>query len=208
MADRAAAWIEGLLPRVAVRQWVLTVPFRRRWLLACRTDLARGALAVALDRIGWLRDEAEAPSGCTGSVTVVQRFASALDLNLHFHVLQLDGLYVRDRGGRRSFLRVRPRQRDVENLVIQVASAVEAADEAGAPACYGDFPSVDAMTERVSASRCSGTTWRRSPSGGFAVRRSGERAVDAEPNHGADPPYVVARRPRWRRPPLDSPGHT
>jgi hypothetical protein len=31
----------------------------------------------------------------TGAVTFVQRFDSALRLNLHFHTLALDGVYVR-----------------------------------------------------------------------------------------------------------------
>ncbi len=30
----------------------------------------------------------------TGAVTVIQRFGSALNLNLHFHMLFLDGVYV------------------------------------------------------------------------------------------------------------------
>jgi hypothetical protein len=35
-------------------------------------------------------------SGHTGAVTVVQRFGSALNLNVHFHLLFLDGVYVND----------------------------------------------------------------------------------------------------------------
>jgi hypothetical protein len=30
----------------------------------------------------------------TGAVTLIQRFGSALNLNLHFHMLFLDGVYV------------------------------------------------------------------------------------------------------------------
>jgi hypothetical protein len=51
MAERAATCIDRVLPRVAMRQWVLTVPWRRRWLLARRPDLARGFLGVARRRI-------------------------------------------------------------------------------------------------------------------------------------------------------------
>ena len=35
----------------------------------------------------------EAP---TGAVTLIQRFGSALNLNIHFHMLFLDGVYVQD----------------------------------------------------------------------------------------------------------------
>jgi len=32
----------------------------------------------------------------TGAVTLIQRFGSALNLNVHFHMLFLDGIYVKD----------------------------------------------------------------------------------------------------------------
>jgi len=32
----------------------------------------------------------------TGAVTLIQRFGSALNLNIHFHMLFLDGVYVDD----------------------------------------------------------------------------------------------------------------
>jgi hypothetical protein len=41
-------------------------------------------------------------SGATGAVTLIQRFGSALNLNIHFHMLVLDGAYlVGTDGGRR-----------------------------------------------------------------------------------------------------------
>jgi hypothetical protein len=33
-------------------------------------------------------------SGATGAVTLIQRFGSALNLNIHFHLLVLDGAYL------------------------------------------------------------------------------------------------------------------
>ena len=41
----------------------------------------------------------------TGAVSVVQRGDSALRLNVHFHVLVLDGVYVRDADGALVFVR-------------------------------------------------------------------------------------------------------
>ena len=32
----------------------------------------------------------------TGAVTLIQRFGSALNANIHFHILCLDGAYQRD----------------------------------------------------------------------------------------------------------------
>lgn len=126
MAERAAAWVDTLFPHVAVRQFVLTVPFQRRLLLARRPELARGVLSIALGLVTrWLRKKAGTPEGRTGSVTVQQRFGSALNLNLHFHSLQLDGVFVRDKHRKLSFRRVRPTTADVEELVVQIRYAAE-----------------------------------------------------------------------------------
>jgi hypothetical protein len=127
MAERAAWWVDRVFPRVATRQFVLTVPWKRRWLLARRPELARGVLAVALDRVErWYRSRAGWPDGRGGSVTAIQRFGSALNLNLHFHVVALDGVFVRGADGRLSFRRVVPRTADIEALVAEIAEACEA----------------------------------------------------------------------------------
>ena len=46
-------------------------------------------------------------TGQAGAVTLIQRFGSALNLNIHFHMLCLDGAYVLDHG-RPCFRRVPP----------------------------------------------------------------------------------------------------
>ena len=130
MATLAHRWTDELLPRVAVRQLVLTVPWPRRWLLARRPALARAVLRCALRVVTrWLRSRggAAARAGAPGSVTVIQRFGSALNLNLHFHVLMLDGLFVPGPGGLPRFQRARPwTQAAVDGLVEVIAQGCEA----------------------------------------------------------------------------------
>ena len=129
MAERALRWTDGLIPRVAVRQLVLTVPWRRRWLLARRPELARGVLRCALDEVtAWLRQVGVhgGTEGDPGSVTVTQRFGSALNLNLHFHVLLLDGLYVEGAADGPRWRRSRRwREEDVDGLVVRIADRCE-----------------------------------------------------------------------------------
>jgi len=130
MAALAAHWVDRVLPEVGLRQWVVTVPWERRWLLARRPDLARKLIGLALRRIRrFLRKRAEARGvvgGRSGSLTVVQRFGSALNLNVHFHVLALDGVYARGPDGRLVFHRDRPpTTEDVERLVEQIAEAAQ-----------------------------------------------------------------------------------
>jgi Putative transposase len=39
----------------------------------------------------------------TGAITFILRFGSALNLNIHFHMLFLDGVYVINKSGKLSF---------------------------------------------------------------------------------------------------------
>ena len=172
MAERAARWVDGLFPYVAVRQWVLTVPFRRRWLLARRPELAGGVLKVALREVTrWLRATSGLARGRSGSVTAVQRFGSALNLNLHFHVLALDGLYFEhDRGGL-TFRRVQPRQADVDALVADIARAAEAwLAEQGHGEDEPDEPPDDDDAQAVLQAASLGGTVATGPRAGKRVR--------------------------------------
>ncbi len=49
---------------------------------------------------GWLADQAGVPRDTAqcGAVTLIQRFGSALNLNVHFHMLWLDGVYEETTG--------------------------------------------------------------------------------------------------------------
>ena len=48
MTEGAARLVDGVLPRVPVRQWVLSLPYRLRYLLAWDHGLARAVLAVSV----------------------------------------------------------------------------------------------------------------------------------------------------------------
>ena len=77
----------------------------------------------------WLRRAGvhRGAGGEPGTVTVMQRFGAALNLNLHFHVLLLDGLYVADAEGAPRFRRARRwRQGDVDALIVRIAARCEA----------------------------------------------------------------------------------
>jgi hypothetical protein len=97
MADAAAHLVDRVLPAVPVRQWVLTLPFRLRFVLAFDRELCRAVRAVFLDTVlGALRRRARRQGvrdGRGGAVVCVQRFGGALNLNVHFHALVLDGVY-------------------------------------------------------------------------------------------------------------------
>jgi len=96
MAQRAAHLVDYVIPRVPVRQWVLSFPIPLRILLAAHPDLLSPLLqcihrviaTFLIKQAGLKRSEAD-----TGAVTLIQRFGSAANLNIHLHCLVLDGEY-------------------------------------------------------------------------------------------------------------------
>ena len=88
MAETAARWVDPVIPEVPVRQWVLSVPVPLRYRMAFDNALRTRVLAIFLRVInGWFRPQAMGRSLAeprTGSVTFLQRFGSALNLNPHF----------------------------------------------------------------------------------------------------------------------------
>ncbi len=99
MAETAAHLRDRVLPGAApVRQWVLSLPFRVRYLIACDRRLCSGMRRIFLRTVlDFQRQRAEArgmAGGRSGAVNFIQRFDSALRLNVHFHALVLDGVFV------------------------------------------------------------------------------------------------------------------
>ena len=97
MAESAALLVDEVFPEQPVRQWVLSVPYPLRFLFASRPAVMGQVLGIVyrciathlIKKAGFSRKTAQA-----GAVTLIQRFGSALNLNIHFHMLFLDGAYV------------------------------------------------------------------------------------------------------------------
>jgi len=86
MVDSAALLVDEVLPEVPLRQWVLSVPFQLRFLFASYPALMGKALGVVTRSItSWLIQQAgfTHDTARTGAVTFIQRFGSALNLNVH-----------------------------------------------------------------------------------------------------------------------------
>jgi hypothetical protein len=99
---RAADLVDHVIPHVPVRQWVLSLPIPLRVLLTAQPELVTPVLQVVQRVITrHLLDDAEvsADEGQGGAVTLIQRFGSAANLNIHLHCLVLDGVYRCDADG-------------------------------------------------------------------------------------------------------------
>ena len=97
MAETAAHLVDHVIPRVPVRQWVVSFPIPLRHLFATNPHLLSPVLQVinraissfVIKRAGFTHAQAQ-----TGTVTLIQRFGSAANLNIHLHCLVLDGVYL------------------------------------------------------------------------------------------------------------------
>jgi len=81
---------------IPIRQWVLSLPFPLRFLLATNPALIGRVLDIVYPVIaGHMIRQAgyTQQSARTSAVTMIQRFGSALNLNIHFHMLVVDGVY-------------------------------------------------------------------------------------------------------------------
>jgi hypothetical protein len=123
MAELAAHLVDEVLPDVPTRQWVLTTPRALRLHLAADPEPLREVASAFIDavfashvrgaRAAGLLD---APGSLAhpGAVNFTQRFGSSLALNIHWHVLALDGVYVTEGPGRTPTFHAAPPLTDIE----------------------------------------------------------------------------------------------
>jgi Putative transposase/Transposase zinc-binding domain len=100
MAQTAARLVEQVIPWVPTRQWVVSVPVPLRYWMASSQDLTAKVHTIIRTTIGQYYVNKAVTRGYAraniqpGSVTFIQRFGSAINLNLHFHCVFLEGVYL------------------------------------------------------------------------------------------------------------------
>ena len=113
MNDEAAHLVDHVLPQdVTMRQWVLSFPYKLRFLMAHDAKLTGLILSIFIQVIGSELKRRAKRLGISrakpGSVTFIQRFGSALNLNVHFHTIFADGVFHKNADGEFEFLRLPP----------------------------------------------------------------------------------------------------
>ena len=103
MNEGSEFFVSQVIPRVPIRQWVLSFPMPARFWMARNPKLMGSLLNIFIRAVhGYYREMFLLSSGLktkdfkvqTGTITVIQRFGGALNANIHFHTLCLDGVYV------------------------------------------------------------------------------------------------------------------
>jgi len=99
MAQTAAHLVTRVIPWVPTRQWVVSVPVPLRYWMAASQELTAQVHTIIRTTIGQYYVNQAVTCGVPrdqvqpGSVTFLQRFGSALNVNLHFHCVFLEGVY-------------------------------------------------------------------------------------------------------------------
>jgi len=96
MAESAAHLVDSVFPRVGIRQWVLSFPMPVRFILAKNPKIQAKVLTIVHRAITtFIKDKARRKGFRSklqpGAVTLIQRFGGSLNLNVHYHMLFLEG---------------------------------------------------------------------------------------------------------------------
>ncbi|MBK8011972.1 MAG: transposase [Deltaproteobacteria bacterium] len=129
MQETAAHLVDGVLPDVALRQYVLSPPFELRGLLACKRQVLAKMVSFFVRAIfeqltGWARCQ-DLPEPKCGAVTFIQRFTKTLNISPHLHVLVLDGVFANEEEGPRFVECPAPTNRDLLSLAQSVFKKME-----------------------------------------------------------------------------------
>jgi ribosomal protein S27E len=128
MAESAALLVDDVLRGYPIRQWVLSLPIPLRLLLARNPSelskvmqiIHRAISTHIVNKAGCTTKQAK-----TGAVTLIQRFGSALNLNIHFHMLFLEGAINENSWGGTTFTRIKaPSHQEMLELVHTISHRI------------------------------------------------------------------------------------
>ena len=148
MAETGAHLVDNVLPRAPYRQWVVTFPWPVRLLFAAQPKwLSRvlGVVTRALSRGILKRAGVRHSDGArTAMVTFIQHFGSKLNLNVHLHILALDGAYTFEHGKARFHRAPAPRPHELDALLSTLITRItRTLVRGGALSSDGEQPYLD-----------------------------------------------------------------
>jgi hypothetical protein len=186
MHDTAFHLEQNVLPRVPYRQWTMTFPRPIRYLMARDRETITAICAIFVRALfAYQRREANKAGYdkvLPGAITFVQTFGSALNLNIHFHTLLMDGVFIDTPVEEPITFLELPfvSQQDVDKLLLKIARRVTRLVESTADDRFDDD---DLDTAALAAAQASATmatlpTKRTASLLGDADQRSSEPAPE------------------------------
>ena len=133
MSEEAAYLVDMVLPRSRYRQWTFTFPFAIRRLMARDYTLITAILGIVIRALFAYQRRMARRAGHRGakcaSVTFVQRFGGALNLNVHLHVLLPDAVFLPGETGDDELVLLPlapPEDKDIQSILEKVVRRVSA----------------------------------------------------------------------------------
>src|SRR5262245_30488047 len=133
MAQTAAHLVECVIPWVPTRHWVVSVPIPLRYWTAPSKDLTAQVHTIIRTTIAQyyvnqaVKRGVERQKVQPGSVTFLQRFGGALQLNVHYHVIVIEGVFLdrTDQGLKPRFIKGEPpSDAEVANVVQKISRRI------------------------------------------------------------------------------------
>jgi hypothetical protein len=129
MAESAAHLVDEVFPKAGIRQWVLSFPMPVRFILAKNPKIQTRVLAIIHRAItAYIRKKARTKGLRArlqpGAVTLIQRFGSSLNLNVHFHMLWLEGGFYETPQGPKLWWVDPPTDSEIQDMVTRLATRV------------------------------------------------------------------------------------
>src|SRR5712692_3216366 len=133
MAQTAAHLVEQVIPWVPTRQWVVSVPIPLRCRTAPSQELTAKVRTIIRTTIAKYSVNQTVKRGIErqkvqpGSVTFIQRCGGAINLNVHYHVVFLEGVYLdrTDQGLKPRFVKGEPpTDADIADVVQTISRRV------------------------------------------------------------------------------------
>jgi hypothetical protein len=134
MSETSVRLSDCVIPKIPTRQWVLSVPAPLRSLMAYDNDALNAVMsAFSGSLFSYLRAKAKKSGGYAldakayypGAITFIQRFGSALNLNVHMHSQVSDGVYIQYSNDKVRFIRVAsPSLEEIKAITLKIAHRV------------------------------------------------------------------------------------
>ena len=190
MAETVRHLIDNVLPVAPFRQWVLTFPFALRYWLATSRELVTKINRITTKEISKFylnrARDCNLAKPLTGMVTFIQRAGSMINLNVHLHIIALDGVFLAPDGSTqapRLQALAGPSDADVAACVARIAKRTirllrrrgyldEEGELVAPPDADEMFRDNEAMTEAMAASVQSRIAF--GPRAGQYVRKIGK----------------------------------
>jgi len=149
MSETASRLTDSLIPNIPTRQWVLSLPTPLRYLVAYDNEALNFVVTTFISVLfSYLRRKAKKSGGVAlgadsyypGSVTFIQRFGSACNLNVHLHSQVSNGVYIKYGDGKLRFIKIgNPSQQDIKQITLKIAECMHCYLESRIGECNNEF---------------------------------------------------------------------